>query len=410
VFHFHLDHLGSTQLITNSSGGVVEYVRYRPYGEIRGRFDGSGTSLAPNEIHRHEFTGYETEFTSGLQYAGARFYDPALGLFLTHDPARQFASPYSYGPWSPFNGVDPSGGFWLELFVAAIIGAFLSAAINVVIAAAQGASLSQIGKAALRGAITGAVGVGLGVVVSGLSTGFAALSQTLPANVTVQAAKDALVTVAYRSAFSTTLANAAGQSAGALGAPDALTTAITVVGGYLASAAFDQFLLPSKGSLALIEGKGAFQTVSSKATHSSITLNAARDAGFDELSSEAILASNLAQDGPADVGFFEGLFSEEVLGNQTHFGVGAQNAFDKAHQQLQSALSFGDRLDALGAASHYLQDQYALGHIFPGTHLLAGRAGWLFRGIIHQTVGGEVTFSEASYEATLRLFRTGKAI
>ncbi len=49
----------------------------------------------------YEFTGYESEPVSGLEYAGARFCDPALGMFLTHDPARQFASPYAYvGSWS----------------------------------------------------------------------------------------------------------------------------------------------------------------------------------------------------------------------------------------------------------------------------------------------------------------------
>jgi RHS repeat-associated protein len=79
---------------------VVEYIRYKPYGEVRGRYtSGGGTATTQ---YRYEFTTYETEITgSGLQYAGARFYDPALGMFLTHDPAREYTSPYAYVHWDP---------------------------------------------------------------------------------------------------------------------------------------------------------------------------------------------------------------------------------------------------------------------------------------------------------------------
>jgi RHS repeat-associated protein len=44
-----------------------------------------------------------------LLYAEARYYDPALGQFLTHDPAMQFASPYALGPGDPVNTADPTG-------------------------------------------------------------------------------------------------------------------------------------------------------------------------------------------------------------------------------------------------------------------------------------------------------------
>jgi RHS repeat-associated protein len=110
VRHYHFDHLGSTQVITDEDGNVVEQIRYMPYGAIRGRWDGNGTLITnADENHRYEFTGYETEVLSGLQYAGARFYDPELSSFLTHDPARQFASPYTYTNWNPVNLVDPDG-------------------------------------------------------------------------------------------------------------------------------------------------------------------------------------------------------------------------------------------------------------------------------------------------------------
>jgi RHS repeat-associated protein len=81
VQHYHVDHLGSVQAITDASGNLIDQVRYNPFGDIRSRTNSNS--------NRYEFTGsYETELNSGLEYAGARFYDPMLGMFLTHDPAR----------------------------------------------------------------------------------------------------------------------------------------------------------------------------------------------------------------------------------------------------------------------------------------------------------------------------------
>lgn len=381
LYHFHPDHLGSTQLITDSAGGVIQYVRYRPYGEIRGRYDGNGSSIAPNQIHRREFTGYESDFGSGLQYAGARFYDPALGTFLSHDPARQFANPYAYGSWNPLNGTDSNGGWFLEFVFAVVIAAAISAAINTIVAAAQGASLSQIGRAAIRGAITGAIGVGLGVVSSGLSIGAAALGGTLPAGVGVQEALNALSEVAFRSAISTTLSNAAGQAAAAAGAPSGLVTGISVVAGYVGSVGYDQLWLDPAGSLAQLEGPGA-QLASNSTAHTNITTAAAEEAGFSRMETEIILSGNLVQDA-------------DVWNNQSHFGAGAQQAAHDFSGKAAHALANGNRFDylsSLGAVTHYIQDQYALGHIFPGTHLLSGPIGAPFRGLIHQTIGGEVNF------------------
>lgn len=121
--HYHLDHLGSTQAVTDGNGQLIHQVRYAPYGEIRGRFDAAG--VAANEAYTHEFTGYETESESGLQYAGARYFDPEVGQFLSHDPKQQYASPYAYGPGDPVNGTDPDGQIFETivtiLYIAGII-------------------------------------------------------------------------------------------------------------------------------------------------------------------------------------------------------------------------------------------------------------------------------------------------
>jgi RHS repeat-associated protein len=399
VRHYHVDHLGSTQVVTDPAGDIVEQIRYLPYGTVRGHWDRQNVPIAnPGDANRREFAGYLSEPLSGLQYAGARFYDPDIGSFLTHDPATQFASPYSYGGGDPVNWTDPGGAeFVLGTFlIALVVSAVASAAINAVIAAAQGLPGNAIGKAALGGAIAGAVGVGLGVVASAASMGAASAAGTLPANVTFNTAVEALGEVATRSAFSTTIANTAGQVAAAAGAPSDAVTAIALVTGLFASVGYDQAFLRTDGVLARSESTGDFPSCSNTCAHTDITLAAAEDAGFSRNESHAILQSNLARD--------RGWWN--TLNNQDHFDFGAQGAVDKYGALARGLIKGGadlnhaDVLEALGSATHHVEDQFALGHITPGTSLFGGPAGSPIRFIVHNLVGGEVTFRQASYDAT----------
>lgn len=73
----------------------------------------------------------------GLNYFGARFYDPVLGVWLSPDPARQFANPYNGMGGDPIMYRDPDGRWVISAlkiasgynFVLAAGGA-LSAALN----------------------------------------------------------------------------------------------------------------------------------------------------------------------------------------------------------------------------------------------------------------------------------------
>ena len=143
----------------------MEHLRYTPYGELRGRFDHAGEDAA-KIYSNYEFTTYQSDMTSGLQYAGARWYDPEIGQFLNHDPKRQYASPYAYGPGDPVNGTDPNGEtFGIDLLIAFVIGFIIGAVVSGVQAAVNGASVGQAFKAA---AIGGAIGGALAVALPGL--------------------------------------------------------------------------------------------------------------------------------------------------------------------------------------------------------------------------------------------------
>jgi RHS repeat-associated protein len=57
------------------------------------------------------FTGKEHDDEIALDYFGARYLDPMLGMWTSVDPARQFASPYLYAGngVNPMNVIDPDG-------------------------------------------------------------------------------------------------------------------------------------------------------------------------------------------------------------------------------------------------------------------------------------------------------------
>ncbi|MEW6619279.1 MAG: RHS repeat-associated core domain-containing protein [bacterium] len=96
VYYYHNDHLGSARAITDKDGKVVEQYFYYPFG-------GGGPVGGPT------FTGKELD-DSGLFYFGARYYDPALGRFITPDPiqaAGQNLYVYCYN--NPLGYVDPNG-------------------------------------------------------------------------------------------------------------------------------------------------------------------------------------------------------------------------------------------------------------------------------------------------------------
>lgn len=103
------DHLGSTRLVMNDASGVDEANFYFSYGNADKLF----VSSRPT---REKFTGKEFDedgIGAGivgikLSYFGARYYDPDIGLWISPDPARQFATPYAYGS-SPVNGIDRDG-------------------------------------------------------------------------------------------------------------------------------------------------------------------------------------------------------------------------------------------------------------------------------------------------------------
>ncbi|GIW94110.1 MAG: hypothetical protein KatS3mg110_2151 [Pirellulaceae bacterium] len=73
------DHLGTVRDLIDSSGNVVNHLRYEAFGRIT-----SETNAAVDFLFA--FTGRERDEESGLFYYRARYYDPAVGRFISEDP------------------------------------------------------------------------------------------------------------------------------------------------------------------------------------------------------------------------------------------------------------------------------------------------------------------------------------
>ncbi len=115
------DALGSPRAITDISGNVVSRHDYMPFGEEVYAGTGGRTSaqgyLQTIDGVRQQFTGYEKDLESGLDYAQARYYSGKHGRFTSVDPLTASASikspqtfnRYSYALNSPYKFTDPLG-------------------------------------------------------------------------------------------------------------------------------------------------------------------------------------------------------------------------------------------------------------------------------------------------------------
>jgi len=96
------DGLGTATEALNTSGQVSASRLYTPYGQSRYT---SGTF--PTEFG---FTGYRADTITGLNYANARYYDPAAGQFGSADTTLAGgANRFGYVEGNPETVTDPSG-------------------------------------------------------------------------------------------------------------------------------------------------------------------------------------------------------------------------------------------------------------------------------------------------------------
>ncbi len=132
--YLHTDHLGSTDVITDSTGAIEQEFSFNAFGARRDpndwkTYNANAWSIALSPFDStartsRGFTGHEQMDETGLIHMNGRVYDPTLGRFIQADPHIQAPSDsqslnrYSYVKNNPLSYTDPTGYFFKKLHKA----------------------------------------------------------------------------------------------------------------------------------------------------------------------------------------------------------------------------------------------------------------------------------------------------
>ena len=204
------DHLGSTTVVTNAAGSVIERYSYDAFGKAR-NLNGSDIASAavmPTPSVRRGFTGHEMlpEFSGGLIHMNGRIYDPNLGRFMTADSVipdaddSQSYNRYSYVFNNPLTMIDPDGHCPVCIVIIAVVGgAAVSTATTIGMAVAMGAFFGAMAaavasegdpRAMLQGAVIGGIMAGIGYAISQGGAGAAGSAKSSTSEPTLFASVD----------------------------------------------------------------------------------------------------------------------------------------------------------------------------------------------------------------------------
>jgi RHS repeat-associated protein len=113
IQYWNGDHLGSTNMITNSTGAKVQALTYQPHGGV----NTNQSFTTPAIDVPYKYTGKEFDYSTDFYYYESRYYDPWFGRFISadtivpdlYDP--QDLNRYAYARNNPMQYTDPSGHF-----------------------------------------------------------------------------------------------------------------------------------------------------------------------------------------------------------------------------------------------------------------------------------------------------------
>ena len=99
--YYEQDGLASVTSISNSTAAIINSDTYDTFGNLTASTGSFGNPF--------QYTGRDFDSETGLRYYRARYYDPAIGRFISEDPAQAGDDFYVYANDNPTNLVDPFG-------------------------------------------------------------------------------------------------------------------------------------------------------------------------------------------------------------------------------------------------------------------------------------------------------------
>ena len=114
VYHYHNDHLGTPNELTNTQGEVVWLADYQAWGntaKVVWREEKlEQLKVSADELQPIRFQGQSFDTETGLHYNRFRYFDPDLGMFISRDPIGLDggSNVFQYAP-NPTGWVDPFG-------------------------------------------------------------------------------------------------------------------------------------------------------------------------------------------------------------------------------------------------------------------------------------------------------------
>lgn len=153
------DMQGNVRSYASTAGlqGAIDYYAYGTSSEI----------MHGNVEDNKRWQGKEEDGSIRKLYFGSRYFDPFFGMWLTPDPAGQFANPYTYGG-DPVNYVDPNGEV-VHIIVGAVVGAVVGTVAGAIQCTAPGGGScgKSVGIGFVGGAAVGAAAAATGGAASG---------------------------------------------------------------------------------------------------------------------------------------------------------------------------------------------------------------------------------------------------
>ena len=114
IYHYHTDHLGTPQELTNDRGDVV-WLNYSlawggSFDKLNNVHNLDGLDISADLLQPIRFQGQFFDSETNLHYNRFRYYDSDVGMFVQRDPIQLEGglNTFTYAP-NPTSWIDPSG-------------------------------------------------------------------------------------------------------------------------------------------------------------------------------------------------------------------------------------------------------------------------------------------------------------